>query len=85
MKEIKLRLIEEIIKVIKENIKLLEKILDAFRNDLEKLVELTHKYPVEVEFSEYRLVFSTREEIVWLISLLDCKIKQYYSFGKNVT
>lgn len=62
------------IKVNTENVEFFEGVLAAFRSDIEKLVRLTRKYPVEIEFGDYRFVFDKRSEIEELIRVLDKKV-----------
>jgi hypothetical protein len=65
------------IRVTAENVDLFEGVLAAFKSDLEKLVQLTKKYPVEIEFGDYRFVFSSRSELVAVIKILEAGVRDY--------
>lgn len=59
------------------NIEKISSVSKALLNDLENLSQLALKYPIEIEFDEYRFVFSSREEIKELVNTIENKIENY--------
>jgi hypothetical protein len=75
------------IRVTPSNFQAVNRADKMLRSNLERLAEMTLKYPVECTFAEYRFIFRTRADIEGLIQAIDGKLKEYRraaASGSNV-
>lgn len=67
------------IQITKVNADECDRALQALRDHLDELAQMTEKYPVECSFGGYRFVFTSKAHIEALIVALDMKLAAYRS------
>lgn len=70
-------LVESSIRITRQNVGDYEMFHRELYDHLQELIELTLKYPVEVEFQELRFVFDSEADIRSAIALLAAQIGKF--------
>ena len=71
------------IKVIESNFEACEKALYELYRDFDRLSDVVRHHPLECNFTDQRIVFTTQDEIAGYISALNRKIEEFRYFQMN--